>query len=176
MPESWSASNRDGKRWALPLRNGSVGIFDQRGNMLRETFAGIHSNIAAIDPSGNLVAIVRTRQILLDDVKRPSQTIELGGHRREPTSLHFSSDSKWLLSIARPPKDPEGEAILWNLSQPGSFHRLNANCIAGAWEPNGSRVAIACPDGQILIYELDAKKCIARGREILDRRSHGQDH
>lgn len=136
----------------------SVRLYDVSNGREQRSYSGPKYAVysAAISADGKSIAaggmgIGEQRVIRLWDVGSSDVRAELVGHKDDVYRVEFSASGERLLSVGY-----SGEFRVWDLSsgQPVFEQPLGHVTYAAAFSPDGSRVAIASSDRQVLLLDL----------------------
>ncbi len=165
-PITGLAYSRDGSA-LLTISNGHPRVWSADGK-LQKNLGDLHSLVGAIHPDGRRVALGgRGGRLHLFDLEQDRNLMENFDSlmRSNVRVAVFSPDGNSLLTIAEPPskenKSPaRNSAWLWTGANPHKprpiLENLGTAVNAAAWHPDGRRVALACDDGRIIVWNIEA--------------------
>lgn len=106
---------------------------------------------AVFGPDGNRITARGAQDLVVLAFPAMTPLVRLEGHTGSPGRVHFTPDSRRLVSVAE-----DNSVRLWNLATGHEVLTLDAfNCLEVAVSPNGRRIAAAGAVPAIRIWEAD---------------------
>ena len=139
---------------------------------LKKHFDQTYSLVGDMHPGGNLVALGgRGGRLQLFDLEKDRNLFAMmeSPFNADLRSVQFSPDGLSLLAIAGsrangPNNELTNSAYLWAVSSSSKPRRVLEKLLvpvnAVAWHPDGRRIALACGDGKILLWQIEKNELV----------------
>lgn len=164
-PVAGLAYSRDGKT-LLTVANGQWRIWSG-DSTLKKNLAPLNALVGSVHPDGNRIALggAGGRLHLFDLAKDRDLLASIESPLKgDVCVVAFDPDGSALLTITKPTtKDarsgPVNLAWIWTVDDPRKprqvFENITSGINAAVWLPDGKRIALACDDGKVILWDLD---------------------